>query len=37
MTTQQVADKFYEYMQTVTFDKIYAELQSKRYCKQRST
>ncbi|MCC6288302.1 MAG: nuclear transport factor 2 family protein [Chitinophagaceae bacterium] len=26
MTTQQVADKFYEYMQQGAFDKIYAEL-----------
>ena len=29
MTTQQVADKFYEYMQTGAFDKIYGELYSK--------
>ncbi len=28
MTTQQVADKFYEYMQTGAFDKIYEELYS---------
>lgn len=28
MTTQQVADKFYEYMQIGAFDKIYGELYS---------
>lgn len=28
MTTQQVADKFYEYMQQGAFDKIYGELYS---------